>query len=226
MAVLIMGLIFQAVVYANVRVVALKGDVSVRHGVHEEWLSVAKGDVLKPDDSIRLGKGASATILTDENNRLTLPEMVIIDLADLRNLTQEELMLTLAMERVRSLPDRQRDNDFTIPHTTTTHGAEKEIVASSVQSQEENGNLAINGVKVLYNNGYYATCVLRAKQIFRIVPETAKRIDARLLVASALEKIDLREEALSEYTDLSNENLSQPDKDRVEKKISELKKHQ
>ncbi|HLX11678.1 MAG TPA: hypothetical protein VKS81_02585 [Bacteroidota bacterium] len=209
---------------AGFRITALKGDVSVRRGMSEQWVEAAKGDVLKPEDSIRLGKKASATLLTDSDNRLTLPEMVIIDLSDLRDLTQDELMLTLTMERVRSIPDRSHDGDFSIPRTTTIHGANRDASASTELLPSGDGTLELNGVKVLYSHGYYATSIIRSKQVFRLDPSTEKRFDARMLVASALEKAKLPEEALTEYTDISHGTLSQPDRSRVDAEISRLRK--
>jgi hypothetical protein len=87
------------------------------------------------------------------------------------------------------------------------------------------GVMQINGVKVLYNNGFYATSVLKAKEIFRLVPQTAAMIDTRLLVAGALEKMDVNAEALTEYTEISREQLTQSQRSVVEGEIAQLKKN-
>ena len=42
----------------------IQGDVSVRHGVAETWMKVRVGDVLRPDDTMKTGKRASAIIVT------------------------------------------------------------------------------------------------------------------------------------------------------------------
>ena len=211
--------------FAQLKLVGMKGDVTVRHGVSEQWVAVAVGDVLKPDDSIRLGKKASATILTEKDSRLQIPEMTVIDLSDLRMMTQEELLLKLAMERVREIPDKGRENDFTIPRTTTIHGSNKEDVQTSdITTNISSGVMQLNGVKVLYNNGFYATSVLKAKEVFRLMPETAKMIDVRLTVASALERMNVNGEALSEYKELSKERLSPAQQSLVGSKIAQLKK--
>jgi hypothetical protein len=210
---------------AQLKVVSVKGDVSVRHGINEQWVAVAQGDVLKPEDSIRLAKKASATLLTENKTRLQIPEMTVLDLSDLRMLTQEELLLKLAMERVRVVPDKGRENDFHIPRTTTMHGANMGGNDAGVPQGVNTGVMQINGVKVLYNNGFYATSVLKAKEIFRLVPQTASMIDARLLVAGALEKMDVNAEALTEYTEIAKEQLSQSQRSVVEGKIAQLKKN-
>jgi hypothetical protein len=208
---------------AQMKLIGMKGDVAIRHGVSEQWVAVAQGDVLKPEDSIRLGKKASATVMTENNVKLQIPEMTVLDLSDLRMLTQEELLLKLAMERVRIVPDQGRENDFHIPRTTTVHGSNMGGVHASASSNSNAGMMQLNGVKVLYNNGYYATSVIRAKEVFRLVPETAGIIDARLIVASALEKLSVKGEALTEYTEIAKENLSSAQRTLVEGRIAQLK---
>jgi hypothetical protein len=208
---------------AQMKLTGMKGDVSIRHGVSEQWVAVAQGDVLKPEDSIRLGKKSSATVMTENNMKLQIPEMTVLDLSDLRTLTQEELLLKLAMERVRIVPDQGRENDFHIPRTTTVHGSNMGGAPTAVSSNANGGIMQLNGVRVLYNNGYFATSVLKAKEVFRLVPETSTMIDTRLIVASALEKLNVRSEALTEYTEIAKENLSQSQRALVEGRIAQLK---
>ena len=38
--------------YGRISVQKVQGDVSVRHGVAEDWTSVKTGDILKPNDTI------------------------------------------------------------------------------------------------------------------------------------------------------------------------------
>ena len=55
-------------------------------------------------------------------------------------------------------------------------------------------------------------------------PALAGRTDARLRVADALEKMNLREEAYNAYAALASENLSASEKRLVEVKLEALKK--
>jgi hypothetical protein len=127
------------------------------------------------------------------------------------------------MERVRIVPDQGRENDFHIPRTTTVHGSSMGGSRVAAFSGSDAGLMQLNGVKVLYSNGYYATSVLKAKEVFRLIPETAGMIDTRLIVAAALEKLNVRGEALTEYTEIAEENLSQPQRVLVEGRIAQLK---
>jgi hypothetical protein len=224
-AVTVLLLAFAAFAAADVKISVVKGDVQVRRGVSEEWQTVAVGDVLKPEDSIRLGRKSSASIVTDDSRKLTIPEDVIIDVSDLRNLTQEELLLKLAMEDVRSVPEHSRDNDFEVPRTSTIHGANKGSTASvsATAPHPDVDMLELNGVKVLYTNGYYATSVLKAKEIFRLRSPQTDVIETRFMVADALEKMNLNGEAFDEYSDISQEPLTSAQRSLVDKKLADLK---
>lgn len=209
---------------ADVKIITVKGDVTVRRGMSEQWQKVARGDVLKPEDSIQLLKNSSATILIDDVKTLTIPEQVILDVADLREMSQEELLLRLAMETIRSLPVKKSDDNLEIPTTTTIHGKNSASETEIEKNVPADGKLRLNGVKVLYQNKYYAGCIVRAKEIFRVFPALAKNFEVRLLVAEALEAMKLNGEALEEYYSLLKENLPPPHKAKVEAKVETLKK--
>ena len=213
-----------AVVKADIKVVSVKGDVQVRRGVVEQWHALAAGDILKPEDSMKSGKKSTATLMIDSKKKITVPEMVIIDCSDLRNLTQEELLLMLAMESVRSVPAKETDDRLTIPKTTSVHGENRDIVGATNAVHSGIGVLQLNGTKVLYDQGFYATCVLKTKEVFRMNPRLRSMIEYRLLVANAMEKMKLDGEALSEYYTLKSERLTPEQQSMVEQKISQLKK--
>ena len=84
----------------------------------------------------------------------------------------------------------------------------------------------LNGTEVLYKHGFYATCVLKAKEIFRRNHVLLKRIDDRLMVATALEQLKLNSEARDEYISLSKEQLPPSQRAIVTMKIEQLSRQQ
>ena len=159
--------------------------------------------------------------------RLTLPEMVIVDCSDLRTLTQEELLLKLAMEGIRALPAQKRGAEPAIPRTTTVHGTQSDSEdAAGAATGTGRYAMQLNGTKVLHAHGYYATMVLRAKEVLRLAPELRHRTDVRLMVADAFERMRLSNEALTEYRSLDKEKLAPAERSLVDRKIAELRKKQ
>ena len=215
-----------ALALAEIRIVSAEGDIKIRRGAREDWQPAAAGDIVKPEDSMRSGRGSSVVLSVDGVKMLALPEMVIVDCSDLRTLTQEDLLLKLAMEGIRSLPEQKRDGSLTVPRTTTVHGTRSEPAEARRTRSKEGYVYLLNGTKVLHRHGFYATMVLRAKEVFRLAPDLHKRYDVRLMMANAFEKMNLSGEALEEYQGLSKEALSLRERAVVEGKIAELKKKQ
>ena len=210
---------------AEIRIVSLKGYVYARHNVQEEWVGVAAGDVLKPEDSMKLEKKSSATILIDGVRKIVVPESVILDLSDLRTLTQEELLLKLAMEDVRGIPNQPtgQPGDIHIPTTTTIHGENKTPSTMPEPNPAQTGALQLNGARLLFDQGFYATCVLKTKGIVRRYPDLSNVMDAHVMIADGLERMKLKGEALREYLNIPGSSLTAEQRSIVEGKIARLK---
>ncbi len=209
----------------------LQGDVTVRHGVTEVWSAVASGDVLRPDDSMKTGKKGSALLAvnlmkngTPSSKVITLPPEVIVDMSDIRDLTQEELMLKLTMEKVRASSYRWRNQELQIPNASVVHGQNQAQGSTPGENDLATGELQLNGARVLFQNGFYSTCALRSLEIFRLYPPLGSQFENRLMMADALAKADLRSEALNEYTELSRAgNLSAQQSAVLRERIDGLK---
>ncbi|MDH3253094.1 MAG: hypothetical protein OEM41_09905 [Ignavibacteria bacterium] len=214
--------------YGLISVQKIQGDVSVRHGVAEEWSSVKAGDSLKPDDTMKTGPGGTAVIAAPAEGSavkiLKLPPDVIVDLSDVRTLTPEELMLKLTMEKVRASSYEWKNNELNIPTTTVVHGTDQSPRTPVSADEISVGRLQLNGSRVLFDNGFYSTSALRAMDVLRRYPALAAEVDNRVLLAEALEKANLRGEAISEYTSvLQMESAGNETKARVRKRIEELR---
>ncbi len=202
----------------------IQGDVSVRPGVTETWIKAKTGDVLKADATVRTGSASSALIvLSSTSKKISLPPDVIVDISDIRDLTQEELMLKLTMEKVRSSSYEWKNKEMNMPNTTVIHGEPPKESLS--ESNTELGVLQLNGARVLYENGFYSTSALKTMEILRQYPSLGSLYKNRLLIAEALEKANLKSEALNEYVAISSlPDIQKDQKEFVQSRIANLKK--
>jgi hypothetical protein len=222
-------LLVSVAVAGGIQVQRMQGDVSVRQGVTEVWTRVAVGDVLRPDDTMKTGLKGSAVLMVSMGNgtfkRISLPPEVIVDMSDIRELSQDELMLKLTMEKVRSSPYEWKNEDLQVPNAAVIHGTDKSTVSAALENDPAVGLMQLNGTRVLYENGYYSTCALKAMEVFRFHPSLAGRFEDRLLVAEALEKARLRGEAINEYgTMLKMQSLTVKQRDLVQARMEDLKR--
>lgn len=201
------------------------GEVFVRHGVAETWTKVVVGDVLKPDDTMKTGKKGSALLVVNGTKKIALPSEVIVDVSDIRNLSREELMLKLTMEKVRASSYQWKNDEMNVPHAAVVHGTDPSKSIPLTENQLEVGKCEWNGTKVLYDNGYYSTSALKAMDVLRRYPPIGEEFENRLLVAQALEKANLRGEALSEYASiLQSEKLTAEQTQKVKAHVDQLRK--
>jgi hypothetical protein len=203
----------------------VEGDVSVRHGVAEDWTKVSVGDVLKPDDTMRIGAKGQASLLAAGGKRLALPPEVLVDMSDVRDLTPEELMLKLTMEKVRSSSYQWKNDEMHIVNAPVVHGADRTPSDPLAENKPETGRFEWNGTKVLFDNGYYSTSALKALDVLRRYPRLGEKFENRMLVAEALEKANLRREAMNEFVSVSRmTTLTEVQQEIVKSRIQELQK--
>lgn len=112
-----------------------------------------------------------------------------------------------------------------IPNTTLVHGDLKDKKESLTESNTDLGILQLNGTRVLYENGFYSTSALKTLEILRQYPSLGSLYKNRLLIAEALEKANLKSEAMNEYMAISSlPDIKKDQKDFVQSKIAQLKK--
>jgi hypothetical protein len=149
----------------------------------------------------------------------------MVDMSDVRDLSQEEVMLKLAMEKIRSSSYQPSQDGLNIPNASVVHGTNKAAGTPLVENELAIGILRLNGTRVLFENGFYSTCALKAMEVFRLFPPLAERFSARLLVAEALERAHLRGDALTEYgTMLTLSGLTAEQQSLIRQRMEQLRK--
>ena len=220
----VMAIVSMALQAEDFIVKSLKGKAKVRHGVMETWSAVSVGDTLKPEDTILTEGGSTMVIVKSAAIRYSIPEASMLDVADLRNLSQDELLLRLAMENIKSVPIQQRPNDINVPNTTIVHGDDISKDAEALKlPRTEVGSLQMHGVEVLYDNSFYASGILKSKALIRLFPEARDEFTFRYQLAKAFEQVNLYDEALTEYVSLSQQSLAKEQKAKLDKTIQQLK---
>ncbi len=219
---ILLGLFAIPVLANDFTVKTVRGTVEVRRGVNEEWKKLKAGDILKPEDTMRTGNSAAATI-ESVNKTLSVPELTMIDISDVRNLTQEEFLLKLAMENILAVPERE-ENETVLPSTTVLRGSNKEKEVLEDARSLEVGTMQLQGARVLFDNAFFGTSILKTKETFRTYPELKSNYDARILTAQAFEKMRLTNEAVAEYALLAKENLTPVQQKVVQGSIGRLKR--
>ncbi|CUS97136.1 hypothetical protein [Candidatus Kryptobacter tengchongensis] len=202
------------------KVKKLNGEALVRHGAKEKWVKLSYGDTLRPEDTFFLDKNGYIEI---EGNKILFKSDggIIINISDLRRLTKEELLLQLAFEEMKSVPDVKKDKSNA--KSTGIYGTEIEEEKTNLKTGWNLTNYWVKGVSALFENGFYETSAIRARNLMLKFDELKDNIELKMIIATSLEKLELYGEAISELNKIL---LSSKDKNlnaRVEQKIQELK---
>ncbi len=201
-----------------------QGEVMLRAGVTENWTKVSSGETLSPDATVRTGKQSSAVLFIPATaKRIALPPEVMVDISDIRELTQEELMLKLTMEKVRATSYEWKNKELRMPNTTVVHGSSKNDADAAPDADTRQGVLELNGARVLYDNNFYSTSALKSLDVLRRFP-ALDGFENRMLVAQALERAELKGEAINEYSSiLLLPDITKEQKSAVQGKIARLR---
>ncbi len=214
--------VITALSFAQFKVLTTKGNVKVRYGVSEEWKQLNKGDQINWADAVQTSLNSLVVIQIENQKKIVLNEKTIVEIADLRHLSQEELLLKLAMERILSVPPQERDNNLIPARATIIHGEKKSKMQPPIST--DIALMQLSGAKLLYDNYFYGTCAIRIKEVLRLNLSMSNFIDYKLMMAVSLEKSNLLEEALNEYNCLPVEGLTSQQNEIVQKNIDRLKK--
>lgn len=201
-----------------------QGEVMLRAGVTESWTRAIPGEALSPDATVRTGKQSSATLfIPSKAKKITLPPEVMVDISDIRELTQEELMLKLTMEKVRATSYEWKNKELRMPNTTVVHGSSKAGGEEAPDADSRQGVLELNGARVLYDNSFYSTSALKSLDVLRRFP-ALDGFENRMLIAQALEKAELKGEAINEYSSiLLFPELTKDQKTAIQGRIARLR---
>ncbi len=202
------------------KVEKVQGTVKALIGNSEQWVDVKEGTMVTSSTVLMTDKNA-LIVLSGRGIKFTLKPSAALSVNSLKRMTIDELLLALAMEEILSTPAKKKD-DKSI--NTAIYGTNESGSKTAAVSTNALGDLKLNGAKQLAENGFKETAILTAKETYRKYPETQKNILTRIYFAEQMMQLSLFDEALSEYSQIQNLPLNDPQNKEVHEKLDFLKK--
>jgi len=146
----------------RIKIIEVKGEVHIRQGVEETWQSATPGLLLEDIDSILSGKNGKAVLETANGGRFELSPNSQIDIADLRQLSNEDLFLHLMKEKLKKIGPRPEKTPLRVGTVSAVHGSLQDSVqnASTIEKGADPEPL-LNGVRDLFTQNYYPNTILK-----------------------------------------------------------------
>lgn len=200
------------------RVEKVSGDVSILRGTSEEFTSIKEGDILLGSDLLITDLN-SYVQLEQNNSRFVLNSNSALNLMNIKKVSINDLILALTMEEIRNIPESKSDNT----KNTAVYGTQEREAGSPVLDENIIGLKKLNGARQLAESGYKESAIIVAKETYRKHPVTRSRFDERIYFADLLAGLTLYEEALTEYNEVQNLDLTEQQREIVINNIAEIK---
>jgi len=185
---------------SNVRIVRLHGDVRVRSGLDEAWTAAGLGMQLKPLDSVFAGEASEVVLVLGDETRFVLGGNAVLDIGDLRRITERQLFLFLMSQKVGRIAAHDSSTTIRIANVSVVRGSQKQIQAEPLPLPDAQGWVREkNGAKALFDAGYYANAVVKFYTVLRRHPGVPDRGEIHLYLGQAFESLNETGCALDAY---------------------------
>jgi hypothetical protein len=183
-----------------VKIISLSGEVKVRRGVEETWHRAAAGMMLEEIDTILTGEASAVVLETPEGATFRLNSYAILDIADLRKITEREMFLFLMSQKVNQIPPRQEKTRLRIGNVSVIHGESK--AEPSRRTAEEESQIWVqesNGAKALYDQRYYPNTIVKLHKILAKYPNLEDCGEIHFYLGKAFEALSKPGQARDAY---------------------------
>jgi len=192
---------FSHVTWAETKVNITKasGEVNIRRGVEETWHPASAGTRLDEIDSILTGEGASVVLETPDGKTFELGSNSILDIADLRRISERELFLFLMSKKINQIEPRHEKTKLRIGNVNVVHGELKSNPQNTGNSVNELWVFEKNGAKALFAQDYTTNAVLKLNKILLKYPNLNDCGEIHSYLGKGFEKLNKPGQAIDAY---------------------------
>lgn len=158
MKILIVSIIMVSAAFGQVKIVNMKGEVQVRKGMAETWQPAMIGALLENMDSILTGENGQVELQTGDGRTFRLGSWAVIDISDLRLITEREMFLLIMAKKIEKLDPVPKGGPLRIGNVSVVHGENKNIRS---ETEIPGWRLELNGARDLYNQNYFTNAVVK-----------------------------------------------------------------
>ncbi len=184
---------------ADILVQKMQGDVKVRQGLDETWQKAKNKMLLKNVDTILTGENSEVVLFIAEGMTFTLGSQSILDIGDLREITERELFLFLTSQKIRDI-EHQPGSKVHIQNVSVVRAQDKQ--QSTNNSMELNSGMwqyEVNGARALHHQMFYPNAVMKMMHILKKYAHFDDRGIVQLYLGQSFEAMNQSGRALEAY---------------------------
>lgn len=185
----------------QVKIIALAGDVKIRRGLDEHWQTASNAVTLENIDTILTGEAGEVTLKMENGDKFTLGSNSILDIADLREITERELFLYLMSQKIDKIGPREGKTKLKIGRVNVVHGELKSDSAklNSQPDQRTDWLLEKNGARALFGQNYTTNAIFKFNKILLKYPDITGCGELNFHIGQAFEKLNKPGQAAGAY---------------------------
>ncbi len=219
---------------AVVEIIKISGTVQVRHGLEEKWNLTLTGATLREMDSITTGPESEATLRTSDGLLFTLGANAMIDIADLRRITEQEMFLFIMSQKIEKLAAPGKKTGLEIGSVSVIHGIDKATQIPAEMPDAASLVREMNGALALQQQRFYTNAVVKYHKLLRQDRQPLRQSLIRYELGCCFEQLQQPGQALDAFQ-TARELLLQQDQQsddvknqlwRVEAALTRLKENQ
>lgn len=185
---------------AAVQIIEMKGEVKVRRGLDENWQPAAVGMLLEDIDTILTQEFAEVLLQIDTETKFRLVSNSVLDIGDLRKITERELFLYLTSEKINEIEPRKKKLKLRIPNVSVVHGEfRSKDQPLQVKSDSSWWKKEVNGAQALFSQSYYPNTVVKLHKILNKYPDVQDCGEVHFYLGRTLEALEKPGQALDAY---------------------------
>lgn len=196
----------------DVRVRSVRGNVQVRRGLDETWKPAETGMLLQNIDTILTGEVSEVVLVLDNGNTFTLGGFSILDIGDLRRISERELFLYLMSQKLKRIEYQGDSTKIPVTDIAVVRAENKNVQVSTASSKpsEANWQLEMNTAKALHVQRFYPNTIVKLHKImskytlldddgeiqyllgrtFEVINEPGRALDAYQAAVEQIEDLD------------------------------------
>ncbi|MBN2089517.1 tetratricopeptide repeat protein [candidate division KSB1 bacterium] len=185
---------------AAVQIIEVKGDVKIRRGLDENWQPAGVGMLLEDIDTILTLEYAEVLLQIDTETKFRIISNSVLDIGDLRKITERELFLYLTSEKINEIEPRKKKLKLRIPNVSVVHGEfRSKDQPVQVKSDSTWWKKEVNGAQALYSQSYYPNTVVKLHKILNKYPNVQDCGEVHFYLGRTLEALEKPGQALDAY---------------------------
>jgi hypothetical protein len=187
----------------EVKILSMKGEVKVRRGVEEFWQPAILGQFLENIDTILTGEKGEVILKLADGTEFCLGPNAIIDISDLRKISDRELFLFLTREKLNNVERRSEPTPLRIGNVSVIHGASRDTQKTSPTKLDDSAmEKTKNGIRALYQQDYHPNVIMKVKKVSQSELFKDNCGEFHYYLGSSLETLEKTGQATEVYHDV------------------------